>query len=156
MVDARFLLVLSKIHARLKDAKIPWVITGSLGMALQGMNMEVHDIDIQTNKDGAYAIEGLFSEYVATPINFSVSEKMRSHLGVLAMDGIKVEIMGDLQKRMNNQSWEEPVNVESFRQWLEVDGMHIPVLSLEYEYQAYLMMGRKEKAARLRDFLDKR
>ena len=124
-------------------------------MALQGMPVEVHDIDIQTDKDGAYEIERCFAEFVIEPVRYSETERIRSYLGVLEIDGVKVEIMGDIQKRLGNRSWEEPVKVERYRRWVEVDGMRIPVLSLEYEYQAYLRLGRVKRAGILRSWLEK-
>ena len=155
MVDPRYVNTLRKIYSRLVDNKVNWAVTGSFGMALQGMDVVVHDIDIQTDEDGAYEIENRFSEYVIKPVHYSASERIRSHFGALEMDGIKIEIMGDLQKRLDDQTWEEPVKVEEHKCWVEIDGMHIAVLSLEYEYQAYLKLGRIEKAEMLREWLMK-
>ena len=124
-------------------------------MALQGMTVDVHDIDIQTDKEGAYEIERRFSKYVVKPVRYIISERIRSHLGALEIGGIKVEIMGEIQKRLDDQTWEEPVKVELHKCWAEIDGMQIPVLSLEYEYQAYLKLGRTEKAEMLRNWLQK-
>ena len=61
MIEMQYLKTLRKIHTRLEDNKINWVVTGSLGMALQGMDVEVHDIDIQTDKDGATRSKAVFS-----------------------------------------------------------------------------------------------
>ena len=122
-------------------------------MALQGMDVEIHDIDIQTDKEGAYEVESRFPEYVVKPVRYSSSERICSHLGALEIDNIKVEIMGDIQKRLDDQTWEEPVKVERHKCWVEIDGMQIPVLSLEYEYQAYLKLGRNEKAEMLGKWL---
>ena len=36
---------------------------------------------------------------------------------------------------------------------LPVDGMSVPVITLEYEYEAYLRLGRSERAQLLRDWL---
>ena len=155
MTENDYLKVLEKIVSRLKDSSIAWVVTGSLGMALQGIPVQVHDIDIQTDKDGAYGIENCFAEYLVQPVRYSESERIRSHLGVLKIDGIKAEIMGDIQKHLGDQIWEEPVKVERYRRWVEVGGKLIPVLSLEYEYQAYLKLGRIEKAEMLRSWLQK-
>ena len=119
-------------------------------MALQGMDIEVHDIDIQTDQRGAYEIESKFPEYVAEPVRYSQSERICSHFGTLEIDGVKVEIMGDVQKRITEQTWEEPIRVECYRRWVQIDGMQIPVLSLEYEYQAYLKLDRNEKAEMIR------
>ncbi len=150
-----YLKVLEKIVNRLEDKPIVWVLTGSLGMALQGVPVQVHDIDIQTDKDGAYEIQRCFAEYVVEPVHYSESERIRSYFGVLEIDGIKVEIMGDLQKRLDDWSWEKPVKVERYRRWVEVGGMRVPVLSLEYEYQAYRILGRNEKAEILQRWLQK-
>ena len=38
------------LHVRLKTLPHPWVVTGSLGMALQGMDLEIHDIDVQSDR----------------------------------------------------------------------------------------------------------
>ncbi len=146
---------LRAICTRLASCRAHWAITGSLGWALQGVKVEVHDIDLQTDPAGAYEIEGLLSEYVASPVRYTVSERIRSHLGKLEINGVRVEIIGGVQKRLEDGTWEEPVNVERHRVWVEIDGMQIPVLSLEYEYQAYLKLGRTEKAEMLRQWLQK-
>ncbi len=155
MIEDQHLNTLRKIYTRLEDNKVNWVVTGSLGMALQGMTVDVHDIDIQTDKDGAYEIARRFSEYIVQPVSYIISERIRSHLGELEIDGIKVEIMGDIQKRSEDQVWEDPVKVELYKCWVGINGMRIPVLSLEHEYQAYLKLGRIEKAEMLRNWLQK-
>jgi hypothetical protein len=124
-------------------------------MALQGLDIKVNDIDIQTDQQGAYEISGKFPEFVVAPVRYLESERIRSHFGKLDIDGVKVEIMGDIQKWVDQQTWEEPVKVESYRSWVEIEGMQIPVLSLEYEYWAYLKLGRVEKAEILKAWLQR-
>lgn len=153
MITAQHFGALRTIWLCLENCPYSWVITGSLGMALQGVPVEVHDIDIQTDRDGAYEIERRLSEFVKQPVRYAAAERIRSHLGQLDIDGIKVEIMGEVQKRLDDQSWEEPVDVERYRRWVEIDEMQIPVLWLEYEQQAYLILGRVEKAEMLRKWL---
>jgi hypothetical protein len=153
LIPDQLLQALRKIAACLKDSPIDWVVTGSLGMALQGVPVEVHDIDIQTNKNGAYEIESLLMEYMVEPVRYVESERIRSYLGKLKIDGIQVEIMGDIQKRLKDQTWEEPVMLEPYRFWLVSDGMDVPVFSLAYEYQGYLTLGRTEKAQMLWEWL---
>lgn len=144
---------LSQICAHLEGHDINWVITGSLGMALQGIPVAIHDIDIQTDTAGAYKIERCFAHLVTQPVQYVASEHIRSHFGALKLDGIRVEIMGDLQKQLSDHTWEEPVKVEQYRHWLEINGLSVPVLSLAYEYQAYLKLGRLDKAKLLEDWL---
>lgn len=153
MIDTKYLNVLRKIYTRLNDSTINWVVTGSLGFALQGVPVEPNDIDIQTDERGAYAIEYRLSKFVTKRVTFSSTERIRSHFGELIIDGIKVEIMGDIQKQLEDGSWENPVDLERHKRVIEVEGMQVPVLSLEYEYQAYLKLGRIEKAEVLRKWL---
>lgn len=147
-----FLKVLKKIKDRLNDSDINWAVTGSLSFALQGMPVEVHDIDIQTDERGAYEIERLMREYVIRKVEFSQAERIRSYFGALMIDGIKVEIMGDIQKLVDGR-WEEPVDIEKYKKLVYLQGMKIPVLSLDYEYQAYKKMGRIEKAEMIKKWL---
>jgi len=38
-----------KLYERLGDSDVNWAVTGSLGFALQGVPVEPHHIDIQTD-----------------------------------------------------------------------------------------------------------
>ena len=154
MIDPVYLNVLRQIHAPLSNTDVNWVVTGSLGFALQGVPVQPNDIDIQTDKAGAYAIESLFSDVVTRRVKFSATERIKSHFGALQIDSIQVEIMGDIQKRGADGVWEDIVDPARYRLMVEVDGMLVPVLSLEYEYEAYLKFGRTERAKMLRRWLD--
>lgn len=154
MIDPVYLNVLRQIHARLFNTDVNWAVTGSLGFALQGVPAQPNDIDIQTDKAGAYAIESLFSDVVIRKVKFSSAERIKSYFGALQIDGIQVEIMGDIQKRDADGGWEEIVDLVRYRRMVEIDGLIVPVLSLEYEYQAYLKFGRTERAKMLRRWLD--
>jgi len=46
--------------------------------------------------------------------------------------------------------------VPQHRLWMEVEGMQVPVLSLEYEVEAYRRMGRTERADMLERWLEER
>ena len=164
MIDPAYLNVLRQIHARLSNTDVNWVVTGSLGFALQvecaksrsigSVPIQPNDIDLQTDTAGAYEIERLFSDAVIRKVRFSATERIRSHFGALQIDGVEVEIMGDIQKRGADGVWEESVDLAHYKQIVEIAGLLVPVLSLEYEYQAYLKLGRTEKAKMLRRWLD--
>ena len=154
MIDPVYLNVLRQIHARLSNTDVNWVVTGSLGFALQGVPVQPNDIDIQTDKVGAYEIERRFSDVIIRKVKYSAIERIKSHFGALQIDGIEVEIMGDIQKRGVDGVWEEIVDPAHYRQMVEIAGLLVPVLSLEYEYQAYLKFGRIERAEMLRRWLD--
>ena len=152
MISESHLSVLRRIHSRLTEAGVNWVVTAGVNLALQGLRVEPDDIDIQTDEAGAYEIERRLSEFVTKKVAFSSTEKIRSHFGTLMIDGIDVEIMGDLQKRLDDGTWEPPLDLNRHKRFVEAGGMRIPVLSLEYEYEAYLKLGRTEKAKILEEW----
>jgi hypothetical protein len=102
-------LILKKLLNRLNSEEIIWALTGSASFALSRIDFVVNDIDLQTDKLGAYQIEQCFSDHIFQPVTFSSSDRIRSHFGVLLIDGLRVEIMRDLQKRLPNGEWEPPV-----------------------------------------------
>ena len=153
MIGPRHLKVLRKIHARLEQADVNWVVTGSVGFALQGVPVSPGDLDIQTDKAGAYEIERLFPESVARRVALSTAENIRSHFGALLIDGVEVEIMGDIQKKRDDGSWDDPVDLDHHKRVVEIEGIRVPVLSLEYESRAYKRLGRMDKAAMLEKWL---
>lgn len=139
--------------SRLQGSDVRWAITGSLGFRLQGVPVSVNDIDIQTDRSGAYEIETRLAEFGQRRVRFSVSDRIRSHYGVLDINGVPVEIMGDIEKRLDDQTWDAPPDIEAQRRFVSFQGLTIPVLSLEYECRAYRILGRIEKARMLEEWL---
>lgn len=120
------------------------------------MPIEPHDIDLQTDPDGAYEIERRLARWMVRAVTLSEADRIRSHFGEARIRGTKVDIMGGIQKRLPDGSWEDPVPVTRHRRIVEVDGMAIPVLSLEYEYGAYTRLERYDRAEQIRRFINKR
>jgi hypothetical protein len=148
------LAAVETLSETLGDRGVTWALTGSASFALRGVPVEPDDVDVQTTEAGAYEIEAAFEERVVDPVSFSESEAIRSHFGALELDGVRVEIMGALQKRRPDGTWEPPVDVATHRTVVDVGGTAVPVLSLDYEAEAYERLGRTERAALLREHAD--
>jgi len=153
MLSPRHLEALRAIEARLRGSGVRWALTGSTSFALQGVPVEAHDIDVQTDAAGAYALAGRFADAVTHPVVFSEAKRIRSHFGALRLYGVTVEIMGDIAKRLPDGSWEEPVNLDAHTRFVEAHGLRLPVLALAYEAQAYRMLGRIQTADLLEGWL---
>lgn len=152
MIPPGHMNVLRQLVARL-DQGVNWAITGSLNFALQGLPIKPNDIDLQTDEAGAYEIEHRFVEYVSRKIAFSGTERIRSHFGALAIDGIEVEIMGAIETRLFDGSWGGSSDWADNKRIVEIEGLRVPVLSIAYEHRAYLRLGRVERAAVLAQWL---
>ncbi|MFB6253201.1 MAG: nucleotidyltransferase domain-containing protein [Halobacteriaceae archaeon] len=153
MIPDTYRAIIYDLTTTLQDTSIDWAITGSTSQALQGVSLTPNDIDVQTSEKGAFLIEERFAENVSDPVTYVESENMKSYLGELELHGISVEIIGDIQKRLNGE-WESPVNVADHRKYVQMKDLQVPVLSLEYEAKAYEQLGRNERAALLREHID--
>lgn len=131
-----------------------WALTGSTSFALQGMEVEVHDIDIQTDRESAYRLGERLAEYCTEPVHFYGTEKMRSHFGRFRIGTVEVEIMGDIEKRVPGGEWEAAPSLRDITKYVTAEGMRLPVLSLEYDAQAYRTMGRIERAKEIERYIE--
>jgi hypothetical protein len=158
---------LAIIAERLKAMDHAWVVTGSVGLTLHGLEVPVRDIDLRTTEGGAYEIErrllggsaegesargkGVAAKRdaaaatVATPVEavrFFESPRIRSHFGVVTLLDFRVEIMGNMETLASNGAWEESIDLGARRIWIDVDEARLPVLPLEHERTEYLKIGR--------------
>src|SRR4030042_2753905 len=114
-IPRQHIRALRTIQEALADGDANWVVTGSTAFALRGMPVNPEDIDIQTDRAGAYEIERRLRRFVVKPVAFSAAERIRSHFGELEIEGMKVEIMGDIEKRNADGSWEPPPALTAHR-----------------------------------------
>ena len=152
-IDQSFLHALKFIYSKLSRTDIIWAVTGSLGFALHGIPVKPHDIDIQTDERGAYRMADIFAEYLMENVSFASADDLRSHFGAFVIKGIRCEIMGDIEKRSSNGTWSSPPDLRKHIEHIMVKKMNIPVLTLQYECEAYMQLGREGKARMLQQWL---
>lgn len=145
-INHNILRVFERLYSVLKDENIDWVLTGSLSFLLQGIDVTVNDIDIQSSRDGIYKIHDLLSPFVTEPVVYSESIRIRSYFGKAVVDHITIELMGDIERSTDGLAWTTPINIAQSRSWISYRNMEIPVLDLKHEYQAYRDLGRDAKA----------
>lgn len=154
MLEAYHIEALRQIAQRAaKEPGLVWALTGSASFALQGMGVQVHDIDIQTDRDSAYRLGALLEEYRVEPVRFCGTEKIRSHFGRFQVGQAQVEVMGDIEKRLPGGGWESPPDLGELTRYVALEGMRLPVLSLGYEARAYRTMGRAARAEEIERYL---
>jgi hypothetical protein len=135
--------------------RVSWALTGSAGHALQGVPVEVHDIDVQTDEPGAYAVASVLAVDTLEPVRIVESDVMKSHLGRFRLHGVVVEVMGAVQTRTTGSEWLPPTNPADHRVLVPLgdEGVQVPVLSLRYEAEAYDRLGRAARVQLLRRHL---
>jgi predicted nucleotidyltransferase len=139
MISKKLLIALKNIHEKLKDEKINWVLIGSTNLALQEIKIKPRDIDILTDKKGAFEINNLLKEYEVKPVRFSNSKLFGSqYFGEFKIGDIKVEVIGKLKKK------------KLVTKIVKIDGMSLPVVSLEEELKAYEALRRKKDFSKIK------
>jgi hypothetical protein len=147
--------VLSLIVARVAPTDHLWALTGSASLRLQGVDLLVHDLDLQTDAQTIYLLEKKFAEFMKVPVHVWESEHTLSYHGQAEIDGLQVELLGDVRHRDADGTWQPPAEIRSVLVWVEWHAVQIPVLSLEHEARAYEKMGRTQKAELIRSAIKK-
>jgi hypothetical protein len=148
------ILLPDKITAALKVLSstlgegVEWAVSGSLALALYGLPVVPKDIDLQTDRAGADAIARLLGAYQVYPPGLHLGVRlMRSYLGQYRVEGVVVEVMGDLEYQSVNGSWHNAPDFKLQRRTLEYLGISVPVVSLEYLHEFYLQLQRPARVA---------
>ncbi|HYM27866.1 MAG TPA: hypothetical protein VET66_06935, partial [Steroidobacteraceae bacterium] len=93
------------------------------------------------------------------PVSFSVREPYASHFGIFEVGDVKVEVMGDLVIRCSDgmisaadhfSRWSDQVRVLHFA------GMHVPVVPLEWQLVANVLLRRPERSLPIAELLLRR
>jgi hypothetical protein len=117
-----------------------WAVDGSMALALQGVDLEPGDIDILTDREGAYKIQELLTKYAIRPVSYGETNKYRSHFGIFSIDGVKIDVMGDMSTYRNGRWCEihDPLNIKISQ--IVLGSNTIPVVSLDtLKKQGYLL-----------------
>ena len=93
--------------------------------------------------------------FLERPVRYTSNERVRSYWGCLRVDGVEVEIIGAIQKRLPDGSWSEPPDLSGLRVYVYFAGYMLPVLDLKYESQAYALLGRQKRSVVLKDWSER-
>lgn len=149
MIDSTLIDALRIIYDRLTHQNIRWVLVGSVSLALNGVNIEPEDIDILTDKEGAYRINELIKEYEVRPVKFGQTETVKSHLGEFLIRGIKVEVMGDMWEKVRGE-WQDMTRQRlTAPRIIRFPGMDLPISQLADQLASYEASGREKDVAKV-------
>ncbi len=154
MLSEKIVSALGVLLEKFSGQNINWAVVGSTNLALQGFTqITPDDIDILTDMEGAFLMNELLAEYCQEPVKYVETEKFKSYRGLFKIEGVKVEVLGDIQSRTAGEDlWTATARL-TFKKFVECRGLQIPVVSLEQEYIAYLKMGEMKKAKQIKDFI---
>jgi SAM-dependent methyltransferase len=143
---------LAGIARALDEAGVRFIVSGGTTLALHGIPIAVRDIDLLTDREGAYRFQELFSAQAIQPVRYVESANYCSHFGRFDIDGVTVEVMAELEWR-EGARW-LPISAGTKTQ-IEVEDVLAPVTWPEEEFLAYIRRGRLERAAQILPHLDR-
>jgi S-adenosylmethionine-dependent methyltransferase len=135
---------LRKLAGELAQAGIDYTLTGSANLALHGVPLPAKDLDLEMSAQDAVRFQQRYAPFAVMPVALRQDERYRSYFGRFEIDGVTVEVMGDL-KRREGVAWKPSAN--STRELLDLDGVAVQAAWLEEETLANLRRGRLERAA---------
>ena len=135
--------------------KFGWVLTGSASLRLQGVDVPVHDLDIECPARDIRNIEKALSEYITIPLHVWESAHIRSLDGKAQLGGVEIELISELQVLKPDNNWKSLIEFDQ-KIWLAWHGFQVPLLPLAAEAVAYKEMGREEKAHLILEAIQRR
>src|SRR5690554_5439623 len=90
-----------------------WALTGSAGLRLQGVDLIVHDLDVQTNLETLYLFERKMASFMTDPVRVWESEHTYSYYAKAEFQGVPIEFLGDVRPRQPDGTWGAPPVIES-------------------------------------------
>ncbi|MCC7574853.1 hypothetical protein KO361_04645 [Candidatus Woesearchaeota archaeon] len=143
MIENKLIEVLRIIVERLEQQKFKWVLVGSASLALQNVKIKPGDVDILTDGDDALKMNEIFKDFKVRDVEFKTSEIFESYFGEFNINGVKVEIMGDLKEKIDGE-WTSLKDRLKRTEYVEVDSFKVPVSPLSEQLVSYEKLGREK------------
>jgi len=120
-----------------------YAFRGTASLVLQGIEMNVDDIDILCDEETALACNDLFQDFVLEKVSFKESPQFKSYFGKFRVNNILVEVMGEWQIKDTKGRWSDPFRAaESEREEIVISGQKVSVTTIETELSMFARLGR--------------
>ncbi len=145
-MDKNLVKALRVFYDSLESINVHWVIIGSMGLALQGVDIVPNDIDILTDDEGALIIHRELKQFETKPLERKETELFRSVIGALEIGGVEIEIMADLETNSRGRWTRDSATITS----VSFEGMELPVYPLKASLEAYKGMNRPKDQKKIK------
>lgn len=138
MIPEKNIIAIKKICQLLTG--VDWRLVGSMNLALQGIKIDVHDIDIVIDIDDIDRVNSILENYCIQPIEVCEVEFISSFYGQYMIEKVYIDIVARAyDEDIKVQVVMAPATIKMIGKTL------IPCGSLGAEYEAYKRMGNIKK-----------
>lgn len=137
---------LGLLHDTLSPVSKKWMLIGSASLYLQGFPVNPQDIDILCDTATAIKFEALLSDHrIETKIT-SGKDKFSSRFSQYVINGIPVEIMGDLLVNTTTE-WVNLWEMITEPQTVQLNGHNYLIPNIQDQLKIYTLFGREKDQA---------
>jgi len=120
-----------------------YAFRGTVSLVLQGLDMNVDDIDILADQKTALASNRLLKEFLVKKTVFSQSDRFKSFFGQFCLNDVPVEVMGNWQIKDLKGNWSRVYKAApEERKEIDLQGKRVFVTTIETEIEMFTKMGR--------------
>ena len=147
-MDARIPTIV-KIAKQLNDKGVRYAIGGSVLLYLKGIDFNFNDLDLMIHEEDVTKVRETLSELGEYhPNNRSSNAKVFEEFTV---DGLDIDAISGLVVTAYGKTYDYSYSDEGI-EFMEVEGVKIPLDSLNRWYDIYSFQGRVEKARYIKDY----
>ena len=153
-------IALIRLAPILNATGAPWVLGGSCSLALHGVPVTPHDLDIVTDREGAYRIGEALRKVAQElrTVQWGEGERIRSHYGQYRIGDVQVDVIGAAELRGDDGWMPAQPPAEWGAEMVAVPGadLSVPAFTLQHELVAYRRLQREAKARLIEELLRSR
>ena len=147
-MDPRIVIIV-KIAKALNEKEIKWAIGGSVLLYLKGIVFSFNDLDIMIKEEDVIkAREALMAIGEYRPSDRKSDAKIFEEFTV---DGLDIDVISGLVITAYGNTYDCSFKNEGVEH-MEIEGVDIPLDSLDAWYEIYSLQGRVEKARYIKDY----
>lgn len=126
---------------RFNNKDISWALIGGTNLALQGVDVNPHDIDIITDCISFNAIVDLMQNYIDGSAGYVKSGRISSYYAKFCIDGTDVDVFSNIKNMIDGKYLDAHAGWQENIKYIFVSDCEVPVMSLLFERKVYKMIG---------------
>ena len=131
--------------AQLNDSKMQYAIGGSMMLKLRSFNVVPKDIDIMVSESDFQDVVDLFQSVAIQVNKASHSPFKTKNFTTFMLDDVSIDLMAGFAYEHSEGIYCAIFDSLSIPDWIKIEGVMLPLMSLEEWYVLYSIMNRHEQ-----------
>lgn len=145
--------VLKKIATELNEMNIRYAIGGLLLLYFKGITDVFQDIDLMVVEEDAEKTKACLCTMGKLQPAYLNSTYHTRHFYEFVIDGVDIDVMSDMIIVRDGKEYNCSLDADKITDFIDMDGVRIPLQSVSDWYQYYMWMGRDEKVEMIRRWM---